>query len=87
MGHVNGEIRSALLDQDVGGQEAIDRRLIDLDGTENKSRLGANAILSVSLAAAHARAGKAMPLYQSLGTGGRMPVPDDEHHQRWRTRR
>jgi enolase len=77
VGHVNGEIRDALLEQEVRGQEAIDRRLIDLDGTDNKSRLGANAILAVSLAAAHAAAQeKAMPLYQSLGDGNyRMPVP------------
>ena len=77
VGHINGEICDAVLGQDVGGQEAIDRRLIDLDGTENKSRLGANAILAVSLAAAHAAAQeKAMPLYQSLGDGSyRMPVP------------
>jgi enolase len=61
----------------VDAQEALDRRLIELDGTDNKSRLGANAILAVSLAAAHASAQeKAMPLYQSLGDGNyRMPVP------------
>jgi len=75
--NINGEIRDALLGQNAAGQEAIDRRLIDLDGTENKSRLGANAMLAVSLAAAHAAAQeKAMPLYQSLGDGSfRMPVP------------
>ncbi|MBT8430359.1 MAG: phosphopyruvate hydratase, partial [Gammaproteobacteria bacterium] len=75
--HIHGEICDAVLGQDVGGQEAIDRRLIDLDGTEKESGLGANAILAVSLAAAHAAAQeKAMPLYQSLGDGGyRMPVP------------
>ncbi len=77
VGNINGEIRDALQGQDVAGQEAIDSRLIDLDGTENKSRLGANATLAVSLAAAHAAAQeKAMPLYQSLGNGEyRMPVP------------
>jgi enolase len=77
VGNVNGEIRDALLEQEVSGQEALDRRMIDLDGTENKSRLGANAILAVSLAAAHASAQeKAMPLYESLGDGNyRMPVP------------
>jgi len=77
VGNVNGEIRDALLGQEVAAQEALDRRLIDLDGTENKSRLGANAMLAVSLAAAHAAAQeKAMPLYQSLGDGSfRMPVP------------
>lgn len=77
VGHVNGEIRDALLGQDAAGQSAIDQRLIDLDGTENKSRLGANAMLAVSLAAAHASAQeRAMPLYQSLGQGNyKMPVP------------
>ncbi|MGB5493359.1 MAG: phosphopyruvate hydratase, partial [Sedimenticolaceae bacterium] len=70
VGNVNGEIRTALLGQEVKGQEAIDRRLIDLDGTENKARLGANAILAASLATAHAAAQeKTMPLYQSLGDG------------------
>ena len=54
--NVNGEIRDALLGQNAAGQEAIDRRLIELDGTENKARLGANALLAVSLAAAHAAA-------------------------------
>jgi enolase len=77
VGHVNGEIRDSLLGQEVGGQQALDRRMIDLDGSDNKSRLGANAILAVSLAAAHAAAQeKALPLYQSLGQGSyRMPVP------------
>ena len=77
VGHVNGEIRNALVGREVDEQEALDRRLIELDGTENKSRLGANALLAVSLAAAHASAQeKAMPLYQSLGDGNyRMPVP------------
>ncbi|MCB1724812.1 MAG: phosphopyruvate hydratase [Gammaproteobacteria bacterium] len=75
--NVNGEIRDALLGQEVSGQEAIDDRLIDLDGTENKSRLGANATLAASLATAHAAAQeRAMPLYQSLGNGNyRLPVP------------
>ena len=77
VGHVKGEIRTALIGQEVGGQAAVDARMIDLDGTENKTRLGANAILAVSLATAHAAAQeKAMPLYQYLGTGTyRMPVP------------
>ena len=77
VGHVNGEIRDALLGEDVGAQQALDERLIALDGTDNKSRLGANATLAVSLAAAHAAAQeKAMPLYQSLGGSGfKMPVP------------
>ena len=75
--NINGEICDALSGQEVSSQESIDQRLIDLDGTENKSRLGANATLAVSLASAHAAAQeKAMPLYQSLGDGNyRMPVP------------
>ena len=75
--NINGEICDALSGQEVSLQESIDQRLIDLDGTENKSRLGANATLAVSLASAHAAAQeKAMPLYQSLGDGNyRMPVP------------
>ena len=75
--NVNGEIRDALIGQNAAAQEAIDRRLIELDGTENKSRLGANATLAVSLATAHAAAQEnAMPLYQWLGDGSyRMPVP------------
>ena len=54
VGNVNGEIRDALLGQEVSGQASIDHRLIDLDGTDNKSRLGANATLAVSLAAGSA---------------------------------
>ncbi len=75
--NVNGEIRDALIGLNAAAQEVIDRRLIELDGTPNKSRLGANATLAVSLAAAHAAAQEnAMPLYQSLGDGNyRMPVP------------
>ncbi|KAA6187690.1 phosphopyruvate hydratase [Thiohalocapsa marina] len=76
-GNVNGELRDAVLGLEVTGQEALDRRMIELDGTENKGRLGANAILGVSMAAAHAAAQeRAMPLYQSLGDGDyRLPVP------------
>ena len=77
VGHVNGEIADCLKGIEVSGQEALDQALIDLDGTENKSRLGANAILAASLASAHAAAQEqAMPLYQYLGDGSyRMPVP------------
>jgi len=75
--NANGEIRDKLLGMNVEDQTAIDNSMIELDGTENKSRLGANATLAVSLAAAHATAQeKGMPLYQSLGTGEyRLPVP------------
>ncbi len=75
--NVNGEIRDALMGMEVAEQSALDGRLIELDGTENKGRLGANAMLAVSLAAAHATAQeRAMPLYRSLCPGPyRLPVP------------
>lgn len=77
VGNANGEIRDAIMGKDVADQADLDKTMIDLDGTDNKSRLGANATLAVSLAAAHAAAQEnAMPLYQSLGDGNyRMPVP------------
>jgi len=66
--NVNGEIREALLGFDVTDQAGIDKLMIELDGTENKGRLGANAILGVSLAAAHAAAAmEKRPLYSYLG--------------------
>lgn len=65
VGHVNGEIRDALLDKDAEDQKALDQIMIDLDGTTNKGRFGANAILAVSLAAAKASAiSQKLPLYQ-----------------------
>jgi len=76
--NANGEIRAALLGKDVNDQAALDGIMIQLDGTENKSRLGANAILAVSLAAAHASARLAgQGLYRRLGGAGpkTMPVP------------
>lgn len=75
--HVNTEIRDLVLGMDVEDQAGLDQAMIDLDGTENKSRLGANALLAVSLASAHASAQEqALPLYQSLGEGPYvMPVP------------
>ncbi|HYA39302.1 MAG TPA: phosphopyruvate hydratase [Candidatus Methylomirabilis sp.] len=79
--NVNGEIRKALLGQDPGAQAIVDRIMIQLDGTENKSRLGANAILAVSLASARAAAIESnQPLYRHLNglAGGvpmQMPVP------------
>jgi enolase len=61
---------------DVQDQQSIDRRLIELDGTENKSRLGANAILAVSLACAHAASrSSGIPLYRLMGEESVMPVP------------
>jgi enolase len=80
--HVNSVLRGALLGLDPREQAAIDQKMIALDGTENKGRLGANAILGVSLASAHAAANDArMPLYRYLAqlTAGAsepvMPVP------------
>jgi enolase len=71
VGHVNGELAKAVTGQPVGGlaeQKALDERMIALDGTDTKSRLGANAILGVSLAAAHAAAAAAgEPLWRLLG--------------------
>ncbi len=76
VGNVNGAIRDALVSADVQDQQTIDRRLIELDGTENKSRLGANAILAVSLACAHAAAkSSGVPLYRLMGDDSVMPVP------------
>src|ERR1700709_1554533 len=75
---VNGEIYDALAGADAEDQRRLDRMLIDLDGTPNKSRLGANAILGVSLAAARAAAAEeAMPLWRYLGGGAArvLPVP------------
>ena len=75
--HVRTELREAVLDMAVEDQGAIDRRLIEADGTENKGRLGANAILGVSMAAAHAAAqDQGLPLYRYLSEGElRLPVP------------
>lgn len=76
--NVNGPIRKALLGQDPASQDEIDHELIDLDGTENKGKLGANAMLGVSLAVAHASAlDTHQPLYRYLGGDGpfSMPVP------------
>ena len=76
--HINGELRKALHGMDADDQEAVDRRMIELDGTDNKGRLGANAILAASLACAHAAArDRSVPLYQWLGGPGpyRLPVP------------
>ncbi len=78
IGHVNNEIQTALIGFDVNEQATIDQAMIDLDGTENKERLGANSILSVSLACAYAAANdKNVRLFQSLNPNGpySMPVP------------
>jgi enolase len=76
--NVNGEIATAVRGQDAASQAALDRMLITLDGTPNKSRLGANALLAVSLAAAHASAAEQrQPLWRYLGGDGAhvLPVP------------
>ncbi len=76
--NINGEITTAIRGLDTSAQAALDRTLISLDGTPNKSRLGANAILAVSLAAAHAAAAEErMPLWKYLGgeTAHILPVP------------
>lgn len=75
---VNGRIAVALLHQEAADQAALDRMLIELDGTEAKTKLGANAILAVSMAAAHAVAGAAgVPLYRHLGgeDAALLPLP------------
>ncbi len=80
VGHVNGEIAGALIGMDASLQSALDERLIELDGTDNKARLGANALLGVSLASAHAvAAARGQGLYESLleatGATPTLPVP------------
>ena len=75
---VSGELREAVLGMDVTDQKAIDEKIIATDGTENKARLGANALLAVSMAAARAAANDAgISLYRSLGgdNANVMPVP------------
>ena len=76
--HVNGEIADAVTGMEVGDQQPIDRKMLDLDGTENKDRLGANALLAVSMACAHTAAihNKQM-LFEYLGgeKAVTLPVP------------
>ncbi len=74
--NVNEHLADALIDMDVTQQAAIDHKMIDLDGTPNKSRMGANAILACSLAAAHAAAKASyLPLYRYLGGVGANCLP------------
>jgi enolase len=78
VGNVNGELASAVAGLDAADQRALDERLIELDGTPNKGRLGANAILGVSLASAKAAAAEAgVSLFRHLGgeEAGLLPVP------------
>jgi len=76
--NVNGEIADAVIGMEAGDQAGMDKKMIELDGTETKSRLGANAILGVSLAAAKAATGEAgLPLYRYIGgtNAKELPVP------------
>lgn len=76
--HVNGVIAEKIIGMNIFDQVGLDQTLIDLDGTDNKGRLGANAILGVSLAAAHAAANSlGLPLFQYIGgvNGKVLPVP------------
>ena len=78
LSHIRGEITDALVGHDAIDQGGVDRLLIELDGTENKARLGANAILGVSMAVARAAADSSeLPLYRYLGGAGtlRLPIP------------
>ena len=82
--------RGARLVTDAADQRALDASMIELDGTPNKGRLGANAILAVSMAAARASANACeLPLYRYLGgaAANTLPAADDEHSQRRRARR
>lgn len=79
VGHVNGEIAATIVGHDVRDQRAIDGRLIELDGTQNRSRLGANAILAVSLAVADAASkvtGRALYEHLGNGQGSLLPLPE-----------
>jgi len=74
--NVNGALRDALLGVEFADQRAVDRCMIDLDGTDNKGRLGANALLAISLAVAKAEAAsKGLSLFRHLGNSTVMPVP------------
>jgi enolase len=74
--HVNTEIAEAVMGLDAAEQAFLDRTLIDLDGTENKAKLGANAMLAVSMAVARAAADESgLPLYRYFGGSGAMQMP------------
>ncbi len=91
--HIEGEIARALTGRDASDQRGVDQTLIALDGTANKSRLGANAILPVSMAVANAAAAaRGLPLHASLGEGRGtlLPIPEIQiigggAHANWRT--
>ena len=74
--NINGELSEALIGEEFSDQRAIDQRMRDLDGSDNKGRLGANAILAISLAVAKAEAiSKGLSLFRHLGDSTTMPVP------------
>ncbi|MEP6670857.1 MAG: phosphopyruvate hydratase [Chthoniobacter sp.] len=89
--NVHDIIRPAVLGRDVFDQRGLDQTMIDLDGTPNKKRLGANAILAVSMAAAQAAArARGEPLHAYLGPGNLLPLPEIQitgggAHANWRT--
>ncbi len=93
IGHIEGELASCVVGRDVFDQAALDQAMIGLDGTPNKSRLGANAILAVSMAAANAAANaRGVPLFEQLGQGrgSLLPLPEIQiigggAHACWRT--
>jgi len=91
IGNIQGEIARALVGRDVFDQRGLDEAMIALDGTPAKSRLGANAILGVSMAAAVAAANaRGVPLFASLGEGTLLPLPEIQifgggAHANWRT--
>jgi enolase len=76
VGNVNGALRDALLGKEFADQRAVDQCMIDLDGSDNKGKLGANALLAISLGVAKAEAAsKGVSLFRHLGPGTEMPVP------------
>ncbi|HPA19957.1 MAG TPA: phosphopyruvate hydratase [Verrucomicrobiae bacterium] len=89
--NIGGEIAAFLRGRDAGDQAGLDHALIELDGTPNKSRLGANAILAVSMAASDAASrAKGIPLHEHLGGGTLLPLPEIQivgggAHANWRT--
>lgn len=91
IGNISGEIARALRGSDVLDQRGLDETMVDLDGTPAKSRLGANAILGVSMAIASAGAkARGLALYESLGDGTLLPLPEIQiigggAHANWRT--
>jgi len=76
LANINGEIAAVLRSMPIGDQRAIDRRMIDLDGTPNKARLGGNATIAVSMAALQAAAAaRREPLWRLLAEGGQPALP------------